>query len=82
MPSRVDLHDLHITPPKISADAKYYVLGLMTGIFLVMIMDLIDGYPDSDTAFIGFFMRNRQLQDARSELLFIELFTVFEKETA
>ena len=44
-PSReLILHDLHITPPNTSADAK------------------IDGYPDSDTAFIGFFMMNRQLQ--------------------
>lgn len=25
-------------------------------------MDLIDGYPDADTAFIGFFMVNKDLQ--------------------
>jgi hypothetical protein len=61
-PSRgLILHDLHITPPNTSAEAKYYV-GFYNGDLLVAIMDLIDGYPDSDTAFIGFFMMNRQLQ--------------------
>jgi hypothetical protein len=61
-PSReLILHDLHITPPNTSADAKYYI-GFYDGDILVAIMDLIDGYPDSDTAFIGFFMMNRQLQ--------------------
>ena len=61
-PSReLILHDLHITPPNTPADAKYYV-GFYDKDVLVAIMDLIDGYPDSDTAFIGFFMMNRQLQ--------------------
>ena len=44
-----------------SGEAKYYV-GFYDGDILVAIMDLIDGYPDSDTAFIGFFIMNRQLQ--------------------
>ncbi len=61
-PSRaLILHDLHITPPNTSADAKYYV-GFYEGEALVAIMDLIEGYPDRDTAFLGFFMMNRQLQ--------------------
>ena len=61
-PSReLILHDLHITPPNTPADARYYV-GFYDKDVLVAIMDLIDGYPDSDTAFIGFFMMNRQLQ--------------------
>ena len=61
-PSReLILHDLHITPPNTSADAKYYV-GFYDLDTLVAIMDLIDGYPDGDTAFIGFFMMNRQLR--------------------
>ena len=61
-PSReLILHDLHVTPPNISADAKYYV-GFYDRDILVAIMDLLDGYPDSSTAFIGFFMMNRQLQ--------------------
>lgn len=47
-PSReLILHDLHITPPNTSADAKYYV-GFYDGDILVAIMDLIDGYADSD----------------------------------
>ena len=54
-PSReLILHDLHITPPDTPKEAKYYV-GFYEGDILVAIMDLIDGYPDSDTAFIGFF---------------------------
>ena len=61
-PSReLILHDLRITPPNTSAEAKYYV-GSYDGDILVAILDLIDGYPDSDTAFIGFFMMNKQLQ--------------------
>ena len=36
------LHDLHITPPNTSAEAKYYV-GFYDGDVLVAIMDLIDG---------------------------------------
>ena len=61
-PSReLILQDLRITPPNTPADAKYYV-GFYDKDVLVAIMDLIDGYPDSDTAFIGFFMMNRQLQ--------------------
>ena len=53
--------DLHLTPPDTSAEDKYYV-GFYDRDVLVAIMDLIDGYPDRDTAFIGFFMMNRQLQ--------------------
>ena len=61
-PSReLILHDLHVTPPNTSSESKHYVGFYDKGV-LVAIMDLIDGYPDSDSAFIGFFMMNRQLQ--------------------
>lgn len=61
-PSReLVIHDLHITPPGIPANAKYYI-GFYDHDVLVAVMDLIDGYPDSDAAYIGFFMMNRQLQ--------------------
>ena len=49
------LHDLHITPPGIGEDRKYYV-GFYREHELIAVMDLIDGYPREDMAFIGFFM--------------------------
>lgn len=53
--------DLKITPPGIPPDQKYYV-GFFDGDKLVAVMDLIDGYPNSSYAFIGFFMMDRALQ--------------------
>ena len=80
-PSReLILHDLRITPPNTSADAKYYV-GLYDGEILVAILDLIDGYPDSDTAFIGFFMMNRQLQGRQIGTSVIQELCLYLKET-
>ena len=80
-PSReLILHDLRITPPNTSADAKYYV-GFYDGEILVAILDLIDGYPDSDTAFIGFFMMNRQLQGRRIGTSVIQELCLYLKET-
>lgn len=55
------LNDLHITPPGIEMSSKYYV-GFYDNTVLVAIMDLIDGYPGSDSGYIGFFMVNKQLQ--------------------
>ncbi len=49
------LNDLHITPPGTALSAKYY-LGFYEREALVAVMDLIDGYPEQDLAFIGFFM--------------------------
>lgn len=57
------LGDLHITPPGIEESAKYYI-GFFEGDTLAAVMDLIDGYPDEDMAFIGFFMMNSLLQGA------------------
>ena len=51
------LNDLHITPPNISMSDKYYV-GFYEDKALVAVMDLIDGYPNADIAYIGFFMMN------------------------
>ena len=81
-PSReLILHDLHITPPNTPADAKYYV-GFYDKDVLVAIMDLIDGYPDSDTAFIGFFMMNRQLQGRQIGTHIIQELCLYLKETS
>ena len=61
-PSREQvLHDLHITPPGIELSDKYYI-GFYQKDTLVAVMDLIDGYPEPDMAFIGFFMMRKELQ--------------------
>ena len=53
--------DLEITPPELSIEQKYYV-GFFDRNKLVAVMDLEDGYPDEDYAYIGFFMMNSELQ--------------------
>ena len=55
------LADMHITPPGIDESRKYYI-GFYQGGELVAVMDLIEGYPDPETAFIGFFMMNARFQ--------------------
>lgn len=54
-------NDLTITPPGIPAEQKYYV-GFFQGNELVAVMDLIDGYPETEYVFIGFFMMNKNHQ--------------------
>ena len=58
-PERVR-QDLTLCPPGTTPAQKHYV-GFFDAGTLVAVMDLIDGYPDADTAFIGFFMMNREL---------------------
>lgn len=53
--------DLRITPPGIPLEQKYYV-GFFEKGKLVAVMDLEDGYPDEDYAYIGFFMMNHEVQ--------------------
>ena len=55
------LNDLHITPPGIGLPDKYYI-GFYQKDTLVAVMDLIDGYPQPDIAYIGFFMMNKAFQ--------------------
>ena len=52
------LGDLHITPPGIGLSDKYYI-GFYQNETLIAVMDLIDGYPEPEIAFIGFFMMNK-----------------------
>ena len=62
-PSReLILDDLHVTPPGIPVSSKYYVGFFEEGGRLAAVMDLIDGYPDRDYAFIGFFMMKKAAQ--------------------
>lgn len=55
------LDDMKATPPGIDLQDKYY-FGFFDGRELVAVMDLIDGYPKPETAYIGFFMMNRTYQ--------------------
>lgn len=55
------LTDLHITPPGVGMSEKYYI-GFFQRSMLIAVMDLIDGYPEPDMAFIGFFMMRKELQ--------------------
>ena len=53
------LSDLHITPPDTPLSSKYYV-GFYQRDVLVAVMDLIDGYPDEDVAFIDAILEKDQ----------------------
>ncbi len=49
------LQDMQALPPGKSMQDKYY-LGAFEGDVLIAVLDLILGYPEDETAFIGFFM--------------------------
>ena len=53
--------DLLRTPPNIPLEQKHYV-GFFEGENLIAIMDLINGYPNENCAYIGFFMMNHSMQ--------------------
>ncbi len=53
--------DMLMLPPRATYDDKHYI-GFFRGDRLVAVMDLILGYPDSKTAFVGFFMVNKNVQ--------------------
>ncbi len=53
--------ELAALPPGKDYKDKYY-LGFYQENTLVAVMDLIDGYPDGDTAFIGLFMMEKAYQ--------------------
>ncbi len=55
------LSDLHLTPPGIGPEDKYYV-GFYQDDDLVAVMDLVDGFPEDSIVFIGFFMMSKRLQ--------------------
>ena len=53
--------DLSALPPGKTAADKYYV-GFFSGEQLIAVLDLILGYPDAQTAFLGFFMTASAVQ--------------------
>lgn len=61
-PAREDiLKDMTATPPGIEHSDKYY-FGFFDDSELVAVMDLIDGFPKPEIAYIGFFMMNPKYQ--------------------
>lgn len=54
--------DMNALPPGKAMDDKYYI-GFFDGEDLVAVMDLINGFPDKETAFIGFFMTKVSVQN-------------------
>lgn len=53
--------DMAALPPRKSVKDKYY-LGFCEGDRLIAVMDLILGFPKEETAFVGFFMVNKEVQ--------------------
>lgn len=53
--------DLMKLPPRKNMEDKFYV-GFYDGNTLVAVMDLILGYPNPSTIFIGFFMMKKKFQ--------------------
>ena len=55
------LADLRVTPPGKDLSDKNF-LGFYQGETLMAVLDLVDGYPKPEIAFLGFFMMNRAFQ--------------------
>ena len=55
--------DMRALPPNKEMRDKYY-LGFYDGDLLIAVLDLIWGFPDETTAFIGFFMTESSIQNA------------------
>jgi len=55
------LEDMTVTPPETARSAKHFV-GFFRGGELIAVMDLIDGYPKTDIAYLGLFMLRAEEQ--------------------
>lgn len=53
--------DMKALPPRKTMEDKYYI-GFYEKDKLLAIMDLILGFPKEETAFVGFFMMNKEFQ--------------------
>ncbi len=49
-------------PPGKTVEDKFYV-GYFDADKLIAVMDLIIGYPEADTAYVGFFMTDTSVQN-------------------
>lgn len=55
------LHDMEALPPGMTYEDKYYI-GYFEEERLIAVMDLILGYPNEETAFVGLFMMEKVSQ--------------------
>lgn len=55
------LADMTALPPGTGAENKHY-LGFFDGDALIAVLDLIERYPQQNTAYIGFFMTKKERQ--------------------
>ena len=55
------LRDMRMLPPGKGPEDKHY-LGFFNGDDLIAVLDLINGYPNPETAFFGFFMTAASIQ--------------------
>jgi GNAT superfamily N-acetyltransferase len=60
--------DMAALPPRKAVEDKYY-LGFYEEDRLIAVMDLILGFPKEETAFVGFFMMNKDLLRDTDSLL-------------
>ena len=61
-PTMAQVHDdMYIAPPDKDLKDKYFI-GFFDSETLIAVMDLIDGYPTDDTAYIGLFMMKKDYQ--------------------
>ena len=56
------IEDMNETPNGISIDSKYFI-GYFKEDKLIAVVDLIDGYPQSNEAYIGLFMIDKNYQN-------------------
>ena len=71
--------DMIALPPRKTMKDKYYC-GYFKDNKLVAVLDLIEKYPDSETAFIGFFMVLKKLQGKGFGTLLVDELMAYLKE--
>ncbi len=55
------IYDMTVTPPGVDKSNKYYV-GFYKDNELIAILDVVEGYPKDNIAYIGYFMMNKEYQ--------------------
>ncbi len=71
--------DMELLPPGREKEHKFY-LGFFNYGYLEAVMDFIDGYPDEDTAYIGFFMLSECMQGKKNGTAMIERICLYCEE--
>lgn len=74
------LSDMELTPPDTDISDKYF-LGFYDKDILTAVMDIVDGYPEKDIAYIGFFMMKKDYQGRQLGTAIINEITEYLKST-